>query len=174
MGSVGGSWDWTVLGKGWAPGAGGSGTSSSRPGAPAANTRDNFQRGLSRPHFRVLPTSKHVGKCSPIVLSLTMARRAETLFPRRPWARENRAICARGSSGLEGAAYYWASGDGNYNSQWALWPSASGCCFRAPGLWCPGVCLCGCSCLTWPEVRPRGGSCLLVWPWDVSPGGKGE
>lgn len=52
-------------GKGLGSGAGGSGTSSSRPGAPAANTRDNFQRGLSRPHFRVLPFSKHVGKCSP-------------------------------------------------------------------------------------------------------------
>lgn len=52
-------------GKGLGSGAGGSGTSSSRPGAPAANTRDNFQRGLSRPHFRVLPISEHVGKCSP-------------------------------------------------------------------------------------------------------------
>lgn len=71
VGSGGGGWDWTGLGKGCAPGAGDSGTSSSRPGAPAANTRDNFQRGLSRPHFRVLPTSEHFGKCSPILLSLT-------------------------------------------------------------------------------------------------------
>lgn len=62
---------WVGLGKGWAPGAGGSG-GISRQRHPVLSTRSSRgehpgqlpERPLN-PHFRVPPTSEHVGKRSP-------------------------------------------------------------------------------------------------------------
>lgn len=93
-------------GEGWAPGASGSGgssrpggTSSSRPGALAANTRDPFQRGLA---------SLTSGSCPPRRTSGNgVSRRSfphipsgsQNSFPIRLSDQVQRVLCARSPVG---------------------------------------------------------------------------